>query len=59
MYSCFRSPHVFYYAVKKDLYGTVVLTLGFANPEGFRGRLPGIFGWLLSFHVLLFFNILY
>jgi len=38
---------------------TVVLNLGFANPQGFMGRFPGVLGWQLSFHVLLFFNTLY
>jgi len=33
---------------------SVVLNLGFANPQGFTGRFPGVLGWQLSFHVLLF-----
>jgi len=37
----------------------VVLNLGFANPQVFTGRFPGVLGWQLSFHLLLFFNILY
>ena len=37
----------------------VVLKLGFANPQGFTGRFPKVLGWQLSFHVLLFFSILY
>jgi len=38
---------------------SVVINLGFANPQGFTGRFSGVLGWQLSFHVLLFFNILY
>jgi len=37
----------------------VVLKLGFANLHGFTGRFPGVVGWQLRFHLLLFFNILY
>jgi len=33
---------------------SVVLNLGFVNPQGFTGRFPGVLGWQLSFHVLLF-----
>jgi len=29
----------------------VVLNLGFANPQGFTGRFPGVLGLQLSFHV--------
>jgi len=38
---------------------SVVLNLGFANPQGLTGRFPGVLGWQLSSHVLLLFNILH
>jgi len=44
----------------EDIYcRPVVLNLGFANPQGFLGRFPGVLRWQLSFQVLLFFNIVY
>jgi len=36
----------------------VVLNLGFASPQGLTGRFTGVLGWQLSFHVVLYFNIL-
>jgi len=36
-----------------------VLNLGFANPQEFTGMFLGVLGWQLSFHIFLFFNILY
>ena len=32
----------------------MVFNLGFANLQGFTGRFPGVLGWQLSLHVLLF-----
>jgi len=51
------------YSVFDAIYGRLVisgvLNLGFTNPQGFTGRFPRVLGWQLSFHVLIFFNILY
>ena len=48
----FRKPHYtdlgIYVFVRSS---TVVLNLGFANPQGFMGRFPGALGWQLIFHV--------
>ena len=44
---------------------SLVLKLGFANPgkrmhcDMHTGKFQGVLGWQLSFHVLLFFKILY
>jgi len=36
-----------------------VVQPGVCEPPGVHRRFPGVLGWQLSFHILLFFNILY